>query len=144
MIVDYKFLEENIEEFIKIYFEFSRANEARKKQYRNRWMNTIGKESETKDKVKISEQTILYIQEIITLRHEKKEERKILQTGQIKKLENRILELEKKNEALRQQIETWRKITRVLSKKLQDDNPHEYHKLIDVNLQGINKGYYGL
>ena len=78
------------------------------------------------------------------MRHEKKEERKILQTGQIKKLENRILELEKKNEALRQQIETWRKITRVLSKKLQDDNPHEYHKLIDVNLQGINKGYYGL
>ena len=144
MIVDYKFLEENIEEFIKIYFEFSRANEARKKQYRNRWMNTIGKESKTKDKVKISEQTILYIQEIIKLRHEKKQERKILQTGQIKKLENRISELEKKNEALRKQIETWRKITRVLSKKLQDDNPQEYYKLIDVKLQGINKGYYGL
>ncbi len=144
MIVDYKFLEENIEEFIKIYFEFSRANEARKKQYRNRWMNTIGRESKTKDKVKISEPTILYIQEIITLRHEKKQERKILQTGQIKKLENRISELQKNNEALSQQIETWRKITIVLSKKLQDDNPHEYYKLIDVNLQGIKKGYYGL
>tara|TARA_R100000231_G_C5258558_1_gene144996 strand:- start:63 stop:491 length:429 start_codon:yes stop_codon:yes gene_type:complete len=142
MIVDYKFVEENIEEFIKIYFEFSRANEARKKQYRYRWMNTIGKESKTKDKVKISEQTILYIQEIIKLRHEKKEERKVIQTGYIKKLQNRISELEKKINEVNTICETWRKITQVLSKYIQDKDIHEYYKLIDE--LGVNKGYYGL
>jgi len=137
-MIDYKFVEEHIEEFIKTYFEFSRANEARKKQYRYRWMNTIGRESKTKDKVKISEQTILYIQEIITLRHEKAEGRKLIKNTHIKNLENRIASLEKNI----QQIETWRKITQALSKKLKDINPQEYYQLIDE--LGVNKGYYGL
>lgn len=137
-MIDYKFVEEHIEEFIKIYFEFSRANEARKKQYRYRWMNTIGRESKTKDKVKISEQTILYIQEIITLRHEKAEGRKLIKNTHIKNLENRIASLEKNI----QQIETWRKITQVLSKYIQDKDIHEYYKLIEE--LGVNKGYYGL
>ena len=123
-MIDYKFVEEHIEEFIKIYFEFSRANEARKKQYRHRWMNTIGRESKTKDKVKISEHTILYIQEIIKLRHEKAEGRKLIKNTHIKNLENKIASLEKQI----QQIETWRAITQVLSKNLKDINPHEYYQ----------------
>lgn len=137
-MIDYKFVEEHIEEFIKTYFEFSRANEARKKQYRHRWMNTIGRESKTKDKVKISESTILYIQEIITLRHEKAEGRKLIKNNHIKNLENRIASLEKQI----QKIETWRAITQVLSKNLKDKNPQEYYQLIDE--LGVNKGYYGL
>lgn len=137
-MIDYKFVEEHIEEFIKTYFEFSRANEARKKQYRHRWMNTIGRESKTKDKVKISESTILYIQEIITLRHEKAEGRKLIKNNHIKNLENRIVSLEKQI----QKIETWRAITQVLSKNLKDKNPQEYYQLIDE--LGVNKGYYGL
>ena len=140
MIVDLKFLEEHIEEFIKTYFEFSRANEARKKQYRHRWMNTIGRESNSKDKSVISKPTILYIQEIITLRHEKAEGRKLIKNTHIKNLENKIASLEKQI----QQIETWRAITQVLSKNLKDKNPHEYHQLIETELQGVNKGYYGL
>ena len=139
-MIDYRFVEEHIEEFIKIYFEFSRANEARKKQYRHRWMNTIGRESKTKDKVKISEHTILYIQEIIKLRHEKAEGRKLIKNTHIKNLENKIASLEKQI----QQIETWRAITQVLSKNLKDINPHEYYQLIETELQGVNKGYYGL
>tara|TARA_R100000353_G_C6460230_1_gene183668 strand:+ start:200 stop:628 length:429 start_codon:yes stop_codon:yes gene_type:complete len=142
MIVDLKFLEDNIEEFIKTYFELNSDNRARKKQYTDRWLNTIGKESKTKDKVKISEQTILYIQEIIKLRHEKKEERKVIQTGYIKKLQNRISELEKKINEVNTICETWRKITQVLSKYIQDKDIHEYYKLIDE--LGVNKGYYGL
>jgi len=142
MNVDYKFVEEHIDEFIKTYFEFSRANEARKKQYRYRWMNTIGRESKTKDKVKISEHTILYIQEIITLRNKQKEETKVIQTGYIKKLENRISELEKDINKIKTTCETWRAITQVLSKYIQDKDIHEYYQLIEE--LGVNKGYYGL
>ena len=138
MIVDLKFLEDNIEEFIKTYFELNSDNRARKKQYTDRWLNTIGRESETKDKVKISENTILYIQEIIKLRHEKKEGRKVIKNNHIKHLENRISSLEKQI----QQIETWRKITQVLSKNLKDINPQEYYRLIDE--LDVNKSYYGL
>ena len=103
MIVDYKFLEDNIDEFIKTYFELNNDNKARKKQYTDRWLNTIGRESNSKDKVKISEPTILYIQEIIKLRHEKAEGRKLIKNTHIKNLENKIASLEKKI----QQIETW-------------------------------------
>tara|TARA_R100000231_G_C5241266_1_gene139829 strand:- start:13 stop:429 length:417 start_codon:yes stop_codon:yes gene_type:complete len=138
MIVDLKFLEDNIEEFIKTYFELNSDNRARKKQYTDRWLNTIGRESETKDKVKISENTILYIQEIIKLRHEKKEGRKVIKNNHIKHLENKIASLEKQI----QQIETWRKITQVLSKNLKDINPQEYYRLIDE--LDVNKSYYGL
>ena len=138
MIVDLKFLEDNIEEFIKTYFELNSDNRARKKQHTDRWLNTIGRESETKDKVKISENTILYIQEIIKLRHEKKEGRKVIKNNHIKHLENRISSLEKQI----QQIETWRKITQVLSKNLKDINPQEYYRLIDE--LDVNKSYYGL
>ena len=145
MIVDYKFLEENIKEFIEIYFELNEANESRRKQYRDRWLNTIGRESnskpkvsKTKDNKKIAEQTILYIQVIIKLKHEKMEEKKIIRNSHIKNLEKEISSLQKQIE----DIKTWRKITQVLSQKLKDDNPHEYHQLIEE--LGVNKGYYGL
>lgn len=144
MIVDYKFLEDNIDEFIKTYFEFNNDNRARKKQYRDRWLNTIAsegakeRESKTKDNKKIAEPTILYIQEIIKLRHEKAEGRKLIKNTHIKNLENRISSLEKQI----QQIETWRAITQVLSKNLKDKNPQEYYQLIEE--LGVNKGYYGL
>lgn len=144
-MIDYKFLEEHIEEFIKTYFEFNSDNKARRKQYRDRWLNTIGRESnskpkvsKTKDNKKISKPTILYIQEIIKLRHEKAEGRKLIKNNHIKNLENRISSLEKQI----QQIETWRAITQVLSKNLKDKNPHEYYQLIEE--LGVNKGYYGL
>ncbi len=138
MIVDYKFLEDNIDEFIKTYFELNNDNKARKKQYTDRWLNTIGRESNSKDKVKISEPTILYIQEIIKLRHEKAEGRKLIKNTHIKNLENKIASLEKKI----QQIETWRAITQVLSNELKDINPHVYYQLIEE--LGVNKAYYGL
>lgn len=138
MIVDYKFVEENIDEFIKTYFEFNSDNKARKKQYRDRWLNTIGRESNSKDNKKISGPTILYIQEIIKLRHEKAEGRKLIKNTHIKNLENKIASLEKQI----QQIETWREITQVLSKNLKDINPHVYYQLIEK--LGVNKGYYGL
>ena len=143
MIVDYKFVEENINEFIKTYFEFNNENRARKKQFRDRWLNTIAPEkreesSQTKDKLKISKKTILYIQEIIKLRHEKAEGRKLIRNTHIKSLENTISSLEKQI----QQIETWRAITQVLSKNLKDKNPHEYYQLIDE--LHVNKSYYGL
>ena len=144
MIVDYKFVEDNIDEFIKTYFEFNNDNRARRKQYRDRWLNTIGRESNSKDNKKIAEPTILYIQEIIKLRHEKKAERKLIKNTHIKNLENRISSLEKQI----QQIETievmWRAITQVLSQNLKDKNPHEYYQLIETQLQDVNKGYYGL
>ena len=139
-MIDYKFVEDNIDEFIKTYFELNSNRKPRRKQYTDRWFNTIGRESKTKDKVKISEYTISYIQEIIKLRHEKAEGRKLIKNTHIKNLENRIASLEKQI----QQIETWRKITQVLSKKLKDDNPQGYYQLIETELQGVNKGYYGL
>ena len=80
----------------------------------------------------------MYIQEIIKLRHEKAEGRKLIKNTHIKNLENRISSLEKQI----QQIETWRAITQVLSKNLKDKNPHEYYQLIEE--LGVNKGYYGL
>jgi len=143
MIVDYKFVEENIDEFIKTYFEFNNENRARKKQFRDRWLNTIAPEkreesSQTKDKLKISKKTILYIQEIIELRREKAEDRKLIKNNYIKDLENRIASLEKQI----QDIETWRKITQVLSTNLKDENPNRYYQI--VNELGVNKGYYGL
>ena len=138
MIVDLKFLEENIDEFIKTYFEFNNENRARKKQYINRWMNTIGKESKSKDQKKIAEPTILYIQEIIKLRHEKKEGRKLIKNIHIKNLENKIASLEKQI----QQIETWRAITQVLSTELKNKDPQGYYQLIDE--LRVNKSYYGL
>jgi hypothetical protein len=137
-MIDYKFVEENIDEFIKTYFEFNNDNRARKKQYRDRWLNTIGRESNSKDNKKIAEPTILYIQEIIKLRHEKAEGRKLIKNTHIKNLENKIASLEKQI----QLIETWRAITQVLSKNLKDKNPQEYYQLIDE--LGVNKGYYGL
>jgi polyhydroxyalkanoate synthesis regulator phasin len=137
-MIDYKFLEDNIDEFIKTYFEFNSDNRARKKQYRDRWLNTIGRESNSKDNKKISKPTILYIQEIIKSRHEKAEGRKLIKNTHIKNLENRISSLEKQI----QKIETWRAITQVLSKNLKDKNPQEYYQLIDE--LGVNKGYYGL
>lgn len=138
MIVDYKFVEDNIKEFIETYFELNEANEGRRKQYRDRWLNTIGRESNSKDKKKISEQTILYIQFIIKLKHKQMEEKKVIKNTHIKNLENKIASLEKQI----QQIETWRAITQVLSKNLKDKNPQEYYQLIDE--LGVNKGYYGL
>jgi len=137
-MIDYKFVEEHIDEFIKTYFELNSNRKARRKQYTDRWLNTIGRESKTKDKVKISEYTISYIQEIIKLRHEKEEGRKLIKNSHIKNLENRIASLEKQI----QQIETWREITQVLSKYLKDKNPQEYYQLIEE--LGVNKGYYGL
>jgi hypothetical protein len=137
-MIDYKFVEENIDEFIKTYFEFNNDNRARKKQYRDRWLNTIGRESNSKDNKKIAEPTILYIQEIIKLRHEKAEGRKLIKNTHIKNLENKIASLEKQI----QLIETWRAITQVLSKNLKDKNPQEYYQLIEE--LGVNKGYYGL
>ncbi len=137
-MIDYKFVEDNIDEFIKTYFELNNDNKARKKQYTDRWLNTIGRESNSKDKVKISEPTILYIQEIIKLRHEKAEGRKLIKNTHIKNLENKIASLEKKI----QQIETWRAITQVLSNELKDINPHVYYQLIEE--LGVNKAYYGL
>ena len=101
-------------------------------------MNTIGRESNSKDNKKISKPTILYIQEIIKSRHEKAEGRKLIKNTHIKNLENRISSLEKQI----QKIETWRAITQVLSKNLKDKNPQEYYQLIDE--LGVNKGYYGL
>jgi len=146
-MIDYKFVEDNIDEFIKTYFEFNSDNKARKKQYRDRWLNTIGRESnskpkvsKTKDKSVISKPTILYIQEIIKLRHEKAEGRKLIKNTHIKNLENRISSLEKQI----QLIETWRAITQVLSQNLKDKNPHEYYQLIETELKDVNKGYYGL
>tara|TARA_Y100000592_G_C5444280_1_gene305110 strand:- start:1057 stop:1491 length:435 start_codon:yes stop_codon:yes gene_type:complete len=144
MIVDYKFLEDNIDEFIKIYFEFNNDNRARKKQYTDRWLNTIGRESNSKDKVKISEPTILYIQEIIKLRHEKAEGRKLIKNNHIKNLENRIASLEKQINKLKNMEVIWRAITQVLSKNLKDINPQGYYQLIETELQDVNKGYYGL
>ena len=140
-MIDYKFLEDNIDEFIKTYFEFNSDNRARKKQYRDRWLNTIAPkeiESNSKDNKKISKPTILYIQEIIKSRHEKAEGRKLIKNTHIKNLENRISSLEKQI----QKIETWRAITQVLSKNLKDKNPQEYYELI--NELGVNKSYYGL
>jgi len=139
-MIDYKFVEDNIDEFIKTYFEFNSDNKARKKQYRDRWLNTIGRESNSKDKSVISKPTILYIQEIIKLRHEKAEGRKLIKNTHIKNLENRISSLEKQI----QLIETWREITQVLSNELKDKNPHEYYQLIETELKDVNKGYYGL
>ena len=145
MIVDNKFVEENINEFIKTYFEFNNDNRARKKQFRDRWLNTIApkeRESQTKDKVKISNNTILYIQEIIKLRREKAEGRKLVKNTEIKNLEHRIASLEKQIKQTETICETWRKITQVLSKNLKDKNPKEYYELIDE--LGVNKAYYGL
>lgn len=144
MIVDYKFLEDNIDEFIKTYFELNNDNKARRKQYTDRWLNTIGRESNSKDKVKISEPTILYIQEIIKLRHEKKDERKLIKNTHIKNLENKIESLEKQINKLKNMEVIWRAITQVLSKNLKDKNPQGYYQLIETELQGVNKGYYGL
>ena len=141
-MIDYKFVEEHIEEFIKTYFEFNSDNKARKKQYRDRWLNTIGRESNSKDNKKISKPTILYIQEIIKLRHEKKAERKLIKNTHIKNLENKIAQLQQALEKQIQLIETWREITQVLSQNLKDKNPHEYYQLIEK--LGVNKGYYGL
>ena len=138
MIVDYEFLKDNIDQFIKIYFEFNSDNRARKKRYTDRWLNTIGRECKTKDSKKISVQTILYIQEIIQLRFRKAEERKLIKNTHILNLENRISSLDKKI----QEIETWRKITMVLSKNLKEINPEVYYQLIDE--LGVNKGYFGL
>jgi hypothetical protein len=137
-MIDYKFVEDNIDEFIKTYFELNSNRKARRKQYTDRWLNTIGRESKTKDKVKISEYTISYIQEIIKLRHEKEEGRKLIKNTHIKNLEKRISSLEKQI----QEIETWREITQVLSNELKDKNPQEYYQLIEE--LGVNKGYYGL
>ena len=144
MIIDYKFLEDNIDEFIKTYFELNNDNKARKKQYTDRWLNTIGRESNSKDKVKISEHTILYIQEIIKLRHEKAEGRKLIKNTHIKNLENRISELEKQINKLKNMSVIWRAITQILSNELKDINPHVYYQLIETELQDVNKGYYGL
>ena len=73
MNIDYDFVKDNIEDFIDVYFQFNPANLDREKQYRTRWYNTIGKSSPTsKDRTKIADQTILYIQEIIKLRKEKR------------------------------------------------------------------------
>jgi len=144
MIVDYKFLEDNIDEFIKTYFELNNDNKARKKQYTDRWLNTIGRESNSKDKVKISEPTILYIQEIIKLRHEKAEGRKLIKNTHIKHLENNIASLEERINKLKKIEVMWRAITQVLSKNLKDINPHVYYQLIETELQDVNKGYYGL
>ena len=141
-MIDYKFVEENIDEFIKTYFEFNNDNRARKKQYRDRWLNTIGRESNSKDNKKIAEPTILYIQEIIKLRHEKAEGRKLIKNTHIKNLENKIAQLQQALEKQIQLIETWREITQVLSKNLKDKNPQEYYQLIEE--LGVNKGYYGL
>jgi len=141
-MIDYKFLEDNIDEFIKTYFEFNNDNRARRKQYRDRWLNTIGRESNSKDNKKIAEPTILYIQEIIKLRHEKAEGRKLIKNTHIKNLENKIAQLQQALEKQIQLIETWREITQVLSKNLKDKNPHEYYQLIEK--LGVNKGYYGL
>ena len=141
-MIDYKFLEDNIDEFIKTYFEFNNDNRARRKQYRDRWLNTIGRESNSKDNKKIAEPTILYIQEIIKLRHEKAEGRKLIKNNHIKNLENKIAQLQQALEKQIQLIETWREITQVLSKNLKDKNPHEYYQLIEK--LGVNKGYYGL
>ena len=139
-MIDYKFVEDNIDEFIKTYFELNSNRRARRKQYTDRWLNTIGRESKTKDKVKISEYTISYIQEIIKLRHEKAEGRKLIKNTHIKNLENRIASLEKNI----QLIETWRAITQILSQNLKDKDPHAYYQLIETELQDVNKGYYGL
>ncbi len=141
-MIDYKFVEDNIDEFIKTYFELNSNRKARRKQYTDRWFNTIGRESKTKDKVKISEYTISYIQEIIKLRHEKAEGRKLIKNNHIKNLENKIAQLQQALEKQIQLIETWREITQVLSKNLKDKNPQEYYQLIEE--LGVNKGYYGL
>jgi len=143
-MIDYKFVEDNIDEFIKTYFEFNNDNRARRKQYRDRWLNTIGRESNSKDKVKISEPTILYIQEIIKLRHEKAEGRKLIKNTHIKHLENNIASLEERINKLKKIEVMWRAITQVLSKNLKDINPHVYYQLIETELQDVNKGYYGL
>jgi len=143
-MIDYKFVEDNIDEFIKTYFELNNDNKARKKQYTDRWLNTIGRESNSKDKVKISEPTILYIQEIIKLRHEKAEGRKLIKNTHIKHLENNIASLEERINKLKKIEVMWRAITQVLSKNLKDKNPHEYYQLIETELKDVNKGYYGL
>jgi len=143
-MIDYKFVEDNIDEFIKTYFELNNDNKARKKQYTDRWLNTIGRESNSKDKVKISEPTILYIQEIIKLRHEKAEGRKLIKNTHIKHLENNIASLEERINKLKKIEVMWRAITQVLSKNLKDINPHVYYQLIETELQDVNKGYYGL
>jgi len=143
-MIDYKFVEDNIDEFIKTYFEFNSDNKARKKQYRDRWLNTIGRESNSKDKSVISKPTILYIQEIIKLRHEKAEGRKLIKNTHIKHLENNIASLEERINKLKKIEVMWRAITQVLSKNLKDINPHVYYQLIETELQDVNKGYYGL
>ena len=143
-MIDYKFVEDNIDEFIKTYFEFNNDNRARRKQYRDRWLNTIGRESNSKDNKKIAEPTILYIQEIIKLRHEKKAERKLIKNTHIKNLENNIASLEERINKLKKIEVMWRAITQVLSQNLKDKNPHEYYQLIETQLQDVNKGYYGL
>ena len=143
-MIDYKFVEDNIDEFIKIYFELNSNRRPRRKQYTDRWFNTIGKESKTKDKVKISEYTISYIQEIIKLRHEKAEGRKLIKNTHIKNLENRIASLEKQINKLKNMEVIWRAITQVLSNELKEKDPQGYYQLIETELQDVNKGYYGL
>ena len=144
MIVDYKFVEDNIDEFIKTYFELNTNNRARRKQFRDRWLNTIGRESNSKDKVKISENTILYIQEIIKLRHEKKAERLLIKNTHIKDLENKIVSLEEQINKYKNICETWRRITHLLAINLKDINISQYYELIETELQDVNKGFYGL
>jgi len=144
MIVDYKFVEDNIDEFIKTYFELNSDNKSRRKQFRDRWLNTIGRESNSKDKVKISETTVLYIQEIIKLRHEKKAKRLLIKNTHIKDLENKIVSLEEQINKYKNIYETWREITQVLATNLKDINPSQYYQLIETELQDVNRGFYGL
>lgn len=92
-IVDKHFIDENLDEFIKTYFEFNPNNLKREKQYRNRWFNTVGRETKTKDKGGIAEQTIYYLQDIIRLRHVK-------QDDYIKELQTKLAQSENHNRTL--------------------------------------------
>ena len=92
-IVDKHFIDENLDEFIKTYFQFNPNNLKREKQYINRWFNTVGRETKTKDKGGIAEQTIYYLQEIIRLRHLNNEH-------YIKELQTKLAQSENHNKTL--------------------------------------------
>ena len=144
MKVDKHFIDENLDEFIKIYFEFNPQSLKREKQHRNRWFNTVGREINTNEKGKIAEQTIYYLQEIIRLRHVKQEDyikelqvklaqsenhnRTLMETQHLKldeelrKYKVKISQLEKENEELKSNVDSNSPNNTALIKNLQNAN----------------------
>jgi len=145
-IIDTDFLKDNIDDFIRLYFQFNHEHLKREKQYRQRWFNCIGQHSpSSKDKTEIGTNTILYIQTILKLQNEYDDLRSNKYIETRKKHKDEIKKLQDKLDHYKNNEYIWRRITNTFRRYIIENHRESaYEELVDEELQEIKKSYYGI